>query len=58
MQDDEKIKELREEYNKNDKSIVKHKIFNKVRLVDLVIDNDTSINMNFSLEIKTYKITD
>ena len=58
MLDNKKIKELREEYNKNDKNKIKHRIFNKVPLVDLVTDNDTNINMNFSLEIKTHKITD
>ena len=33
MLDDKKIKELRKEYNKNEKKEIKHRIFNKVPLV-------------------------
>lgn len=56
MIDEKKLNKLREEYNKNDRNIIKHRIFNKVSLIDLVTDKDTIINMNFSLELKTHNI--
>ena len=57
MLDIKKIDRFQKEYIKNNND-VKRRIFNTVKLVDLVQDINTSDNNVFSNEIKTHGITD
>lgn len=52
------IEKLNEEYEKDKKNIVRNRMLNKVALVDLVTDKETTIDSEFNINIKTHNVTD
>lgn len=54
----EYLEKLEKEYQKDSRNKIKRKIVNKVPLIDLVTDETTTKNAEFSINIKTHGITD
>ena len=52
------INNFRTKYENNKNNKIRHRMLNKVKLVDLIQDNDTNLNQNFSINIKTHNVTD
>ncbi len=54
----ENINKFRNNYEKDVMNKIRHRVLNKVQLVDLIQDKDTKLNNEFSINIKTHSITD
>lgn len=52
------INNFRTKYENNKTNKIRHRMLNKVKLVDLIQDNDTNLNQSFSINIKTHNVTD
>lgn len=52
------INNFRTKYENNKNNKIRHRMLNKVKLVDLIQDNDTNLNQSFSINIKTHNVTD
>lgn len=52
------LQKLKKEYEKNPTNKVRHRMLNKVGIVELITDVDTELNMDFCIDIKTHGITD
>lgn len=57
MLNQEKLNEFRKKYENNTINKIRQRMLNKVQLVDLIQDEDTNINQEFSVSIKTHNIT-
>lgn len=53
-----KYKKLNEKYKSDKANKVRHRLLNKVPLIDLITDNDTKLDVEFNIDIKTHSITD
>lgn len=54
----EDIKKLRSAYEKNTVNKIRQRMLNKVKLVDLIQDESSKLNQEFSINIKTHNVTD
>ena len=52
------INNFRTKYENNKTNKIRHRMLNKVKLVDLIQDNATNLNQSFSINIKTHNVTD
>ena len=52
------INNFRTKYENNKTNKIRHRMLNKIKLVDLIQDNDTNLNQSFSINIKTHNVTD
>lgn len=52
-----RLNELRDEYNKEGQNIIKHRILNKVPIIELLTDGETEIEFDFNINIKTHGVT-
>ena len=50
------INNFRTKYENNKTNKIRHRMLNKVKLVDLIQDNDTNLNQSFSINIKTHNV--
>ena len=58
MLNKENLSKLRTNYENNKTNKIRQRVVNKVQLVDLIQDSDTSLNYEFNINIKTHGITD
>ncbi len=58
MLNKENLSKLRTNYENNKTNKIRQRVVNKVQLVDLIQDSDTSLNYDFNINIKTHGITD
>lgn len=58
MLNQEIINKFRKNYEKDTTNKIRQRMLNKVQLVDLIQDEDTKLNNEFSINIKTHNITD
>lgn len=54
----EELNEFRKKYENDPTNKIKQRMLNKVQLVDLIQDEKTKLSQDFSINIKTHKITD
>lgn len=54
----ENINKFRKNYEKDNINKIRHRMLNKVPLVDLIQDVDTKLTDEFSINIKTHNVTD
>lgn len=54
----EDIINFKKKYEGDNSNKIRHRMLNKVKLVDLIQDIDTNLSENFSIDIKTHNATD
>lgn len=54
----EDINKFRKNYEKDSTNRIKHRMLNKVQLIDLIQDKDTKLNQEFNINIKTHNVMD
>lgn len=54
----EDISKFKKNYDKDTTNKIRERMLNKVQLIDLIQDQDTKLNQEFSLNIKTHNVTD
>ena len=52
------INNFKTKYENDKTNKIRHRMLNKVKLVDLIQDNDTNLKQSFSINIKTHNVTD
>lgn len=58
MIDNKKMEELKKNYEHDPNNKIRRRFFNKVPMIDLITDDDTNINMNFNITVKSSCISD
>lgn len=57
MLNQDTLNKLRKNYEKDKLNKIRHRVLNKVQLVDLIQDVDTKLSNEFSINIKTHSVT-